>query len=542
MVRKRPNANNSMSQPHSSLPHNDSHDLHDDNDKLKRHNNIVLTSIHRIFTIITSTKLTMTCIVAALFSWLLEEQQASMLQFSLGYLLFLRPLLAVLSICLQSNTGGTYTTSRNTVSDTHERVIAASFLIAVACNLLPRWGSSLCACGAVLAFGLASRVAQQQQHGARNAVATSTSNNQQQQKSQRIEKTMLEKTWAKLTIQQRAALSTLFVVLSLLLENFLIWVVSATYPPGIYGEPTPLQDNGRIVLEYIVDIVFDVDNSSSTLVRRRMQSIRNGLNVQWAIVTGLAASFVCLELNIGNATSTQRKDYHRSLAGLALRALTTLALARLIRTVSFVLTVLPSQVPGCYRRHFPLPPESWREWLLVGFLPNSRGGCNDLILSGHATVLTTLGCGCTSVASNNSFSVALWTLVGVDFAIEAYQGLHYSVDMWLGCMVTCLLWQLTGGLEVPGDLERRKMMDNHVEFAKGSHHLSAPLDRQVVAMYALPALLGFVILTSVPEAIVNYFLVSYAVWAGVILVRWGFTNFSQHILLCLLCVTLGSYL
>ena len=536
MVRKRPNTNN-MSQSSSSLPHNDLDDSIDDNGKGKRPK-ALFTSVHGIFTIITSTKLTMTCIASALFSPLWEEQQSIILQCSLGYLLFVRPILAILSICVQNNTDNTSYSGRMG-SNVHERVIATSFLVAIVCNFLPRWGSSLCACGAILAFGLASRVAQQKQHGVGNGVTDNTSNNvHQQQTGQFPKQNSAQQTWAKLTLQQRAALSTLFVVLSLLLENFLIWVVSATYPPGIYGEPAPLQDNGRIVLEYVVETVFDVDTSSSSLVRRRMQLIRNGLNVQWAIVTGLAASFVCLELNIGKATSARGKDYRRSLAGLALRALTTLALARLIRTISFVLTVLPSQVPGCYRRHFPLPPESWREWLLVGFLPNSRGGCNDLILSGHATVLTTLGCGCTSVAGNNRFSVALWTLVGVDFAIESYQGLHYSVDMWLGCVVTCLLWQLTSDLEVPGDLEKRKLMENHIEMTNEN----VPLDRKVVGMYALPAILGFIVLTYVPEAIVNYFLVSYAVWAAVILVKWGFTNFSQHILLCLLCVTLGSYL
>lgn len=70
----------------------------------------------------------------------------------------------------------------------------------------------------------------------------------------------------------------------------------------------------------------------------------------------------------------------------------------------------------------------------------------------------------------------------------------------------------------------------------------APLDTWVVAIYSLPAFLGFIVLTFVSEAVVNYFLVGYAVWAGAIFAKWGFTNFSQHILICLLFVTLGSYL
>lgn len=175
---------------------------------------------------------------------------------------------------------------------------------------------------------------------------------------------------------------------------------------------------------------------------------------------------------------------------------------------------------------------------MVGFLPNSRGGCNDLILSGHATVTSTLGCASTSVASNTRFSMALWTLMALDYSIEAYQGLHYSVDMWLGCIVTCLLWQLTKPLELEGESEERTRSR-----VKGATVAKAPpLDAKVVAMYAAPAFLGFVILTTIPEAIVNYFLVGYTLWAGGIFAQWGFTNFSQHILLCLLFVTLGTYL
>ena len=61
-------------------------------------------------------------------------------------------------------------------------------------------------------------------------------------------------------------------------------------------------------------------------------------------------------------------------------------------------------------------------------------------------------------------------------------------------------------------------------------------------MYALPAIIGFVVLTMVPEAFVNYFLVGYSGWAGVSFARHGFTNFLQHVLICELCMGLGAYL
>ncbi|KAL7481332.1 hypothetical protein ACHAW6_007050 [Cyclotella cf. meneghiniana] len=525
---------------HASLPHNE-HDTH--NGKIKRSippTTPLLTALHRLhdlFSLATSPSFTLTSIAAIVFSPLLDGDslQPITLQFAFGYLFVLRPLLSTLSVCLGSSGGSTN-------KNAHERVIASSFLAAILCKQLPKWASCAIASSAVLAFGLASRQRTPHKHSAEPTDSPAEKNDGPREET-RVDSSALSRKWSRLSLKERAALATMAVVASLLLENFLIWVVSATYAPGIHGSPAPLQDNGRIVLESLAIPLFRVSHPSAA--KRRLQAIRDGLNVQWGIVAGLGASFVCLELNVGGAASTlsssssSGRKVDRSLAGLALRALLTLATARLIRTVSFVLTVLPSQVPDCYRRHFPMPPHSWREWLLVGFLPNSRGGCNDLILSGHATVLTTLGCACTSVADNATFSVAVWTLVAVDYAIEAYQGLHYSVDMWLGCIVTCLLWQLTKGLEGGGEMERKQ----NDKLAIAQLGLSpAPLDTWVVAIYSLPAFLGFIVLTFVSEAVVNYFLVGYAVWAGAIFAKWGFTNFSQHVLLCLLFVTLGSYL
>jgi len=278
--------------------------------------------------------------------------------------------------------------------------------------------------------------------------------------------------------------------------------------------------------------------------RRYLQRLRDGLNVQWALVSSLGSSLVCLELQLGQTSSTTTSSHQRrqqrTLAGVAFHALTTLASARIIRTISFALTVLPSQVSNCYASHFPLPPEEWGEWLMVGFLPNTRGGCNDLILSGHATVTSTIACAFTSVAANTKFSVAVWTLVALDYAIESYQGLHYSVDMWLGCIVTCLLWQLTKYCEFGSSVHEEQRRSKGKE--EQPQQAASPLDAQVVSIYALPAVIAFMVLTVVPEAYINYFLVGYSAWAGVILARQGFTNFLQHVLLCELCFGLGAYL
>jgi hypothetical protein len=162
----------------------------------------------------------------------------------------------------------------------------------------------------------------------------------------------------------------------LLVENFLIWVVSATFLPGqdIDTAPPPLQDNGQ----QIVQSIF------VSLTKAQVVQLRRLWNTQWALVAALGASFCLVELF----------DPRRTLYGIATRALLTVASARAIRTVSFLLTVLPSQVRNCYAQRFPLPvPEDTWEWIWVGILPRTHGGCNDLIISGHATITST----CTSL-------------------------------------------------------------------------------------------------------------------------------------------------
>jgi hypothetical protein len=72
----------------------------------------------------------------------------------------------------------------------------------------------------------------------------------------------------------------------------------------------------------------------------------------------------------------------------------TITISRIIRTISFLSTVLPSPRPGCYASRFPLPPpEGWFDWIMVGYSSvRGVGGCNDLIFSGHCSfwVLTPL--------------------------------------------------------------------------------------------------------------------------------------------------------
>lgn len=495
----------------------------------------ITLSLLRIFTSIKVSITAIAFIIAANVFDLSEATQSKLIQIGTGYLFIAKPLLSTLAVCLSNKSSTVW----------HERIIATGFLMSIICNQFPKWLSSFVAASAVFAFGLASRqfVPMQQLDNVDKSSKIQGSNlskspsrrNATNSTSDDNNTNPFLKFWSRLTIKERAAIGTLAVVVSLLTENFLIWVVSATYKPGIVGSPTPLQDNGRIVLEALAKKLWNVDHS--WMAKRPLQKIRDTLNVQYALVSALGASFVCLELQLGG-----KKTSHRSLTGVALHALMTLASARLIRYISFVLTVLPSQVPNCYARHFPPPPDNWKDWLLVGMLPSSRGGCNDLILSGHATVTSTIACAATSVSSNTSFSLAVWTLVALDYSIEAYQGLHYSVDMFLGGIVTCLLWHLTAPLEIEGELEQLQKEKQRKEGVGGSVARAPPLDATVVTMYAVPAVLAFLILAVFPEAYVNYFAIGYSLVACVMFKKHGFSNFLQHELLCMLMFTIGVYL
>ena len=507
-----------------------------------------LQIIQQTLQFITGTTCTVFAIVLIITSCVLpnnsqraNEQKAILLSIGIGYVFIVKPILSTLSIILCFDIGFVRSSMHNykeegTTTPLMTRIIALAFLLSIICNQFPKWLSAFVACTAVFAFGLASR----QLASSSSAQSSSTHShlkNAPKDDTSSNTNNRIQRIWTRLGLKERAVVGAISLVISLLIENFLIWVVSATYPPGMNGQYEPLQDNGKLILEQLAMKLYNVNESWKA--RRQLQNLRNMLNVQWALVSSLGASFVCLELRLGQTSQRNKQKQPRTLAGVAFHALMTLAFARIIRTISFSLTVLPSQLNGCYASHFPKPPSDWGEWLMVGFLPNTRGGCNDLILSGHATVTSTIACAFTSVASNTIFSIAVWTLVALDYGIESYQGLHYSVDMWLGCIVTCLLWQLTKSLEFLGGKEDEELQQQTMTKKQSQQ---SPLDATIVGMYALPAIGAFAVLTVVQEAYINYFLVIYSGVAGVILARHGFTNFLQHVLMCELCFGLGAYL
>lgn len=368
----------------------------------------------------------------------------------------------------------------------HQRMIAFAALSAVLGNVFPKFISVFFVCSGMVWFGLSTRAAPP-------AKQNSINNNRG---------------------QILTAMTAIAMTLSLLMENFFIWVVSATYYPSHQGYPEPLQDNGRLIQTFFLENLMGLN-------RRDVVQIRGLMNVQWILVAAAFMAFIVAELQ------WLKK---RTFSGLALRALATFATVRVIRTISFLLTVLPSQNPNCYRQHFPLPPNDWISWLMIGMQPQTHGGCNDLIISGHACVTSTMACLAISAAGNTRFSIALWSLLVLDFCIEVYEGFHYSVDMWMGGLITSLLWRSFNWLEDEAGSDNRELLP-----------LSSVTTQEFV-LYSIPAFISYVVVVVLPEVACNYVIVGYILFSVGYIARKGFGHFVQHALLCLAFMALAMYL
>ena len=333
-------------------------------------------------------------------------------------------------------------------------------------------------------------------------------------------------------------LAALLLIAILLTENFMVWVVSASFEAGQLPSKAPpaLQDNGQIL----------VRNLTEGLAKVEVVGLRRLWNVQGALVACLGVSFVIAEMY-----------KERQLYSLGRRAVLTLAVARTIRTVSFMVTVLPSQNKYCYRQHFPYPPPNdWVDWIWVGFMPSKYGGCNDLIISGHATVTSTLACVATSVSGDLVFGAALWSMVAFDYLLEIYEGFHYSVDMWLGMVLVCLLWRVLEPVEDMNTNSTTPAMEkkeSNKDTASSTSWNEKTPSKVTIAVYSMSTLLSFLQLVSFPSWTVNFFILVYTAITATLYLGFAirvedpyqsafFQHTAQHFLYCLLYVALGEYL
>ncbi|KAF3445497.1 hypothetical protein FNV43_RR10673 [Rhamnella rubrinervis] len=187
--------------------------------------------------------------------------------------------------------------------------------------------------------------------------------------------------------------------------------------------------------------------------------------------------------------------------GLGARYMFTMAVGRLLRTITFVATILPSARPWCANARYRVPayPHRWAQkyyvpyasdanaisqlirqdiayanigkytndyrpdWgsmsFLIDFLrPTSsegpswynvlkkaEGGCNDLVFSGHMLVAVLTAMAWTEAYGGFS-SAIIWLFVMHSAQREIRERNHYSVDCIVAIYVGILLWKMTGFL------------------------------------------------------------------------------------------------
>ncbi|KAL5714913.1 hypothetical protein ACHQM5_016814 [Ranunculus cassubicifolius] len=186
--------------------------------------------------------------------------------------------------------------------------------------------------------------------------------------------------------------------------------------------------------------------------------------------------------------------------GLGARYMFTMALGRILRTITFASTILPSLRPWCASMRFKVPehPHPWAQkyhmpyasdsdairhllhhdmaladvgtypgelkpdWGSMSFLIDilrptasegawyriitaAGGGCNDLMYSGHMFVAVLTAMAWTEAYGGWTSSL-IWVLVLHSAQREVREHHHYSVDCVVAIYVGILLWRITGFL------------------------------------------------------------------------------------------------
>uniref|UniRef100_A0A0D9YTD6 Sphingomyelin synthase-like domain-containing protein n=1 Tax=Oryza glumipatula TaxID=40148 RepID=A0A0D9YTD6_9ORYZ len=272
--------------------------------------------------------------------------------------------------------------------------------------------------------------------------------------------------------------------MALMLAAFLCEAVSVRFVSTVLGlqwhrSTAPLPDTGQWLLlalnEKLPQIVVD-------LLRAPIISLHHYLML--FIMLGFSALFDCIK---GPGL------------GIAARYMFTMAVGRLLRTVTFLATILPSARPWCAEARYRIPdhPHPWAQkyyapyasdpdaihrviqedmpyafvkeypgeyrpsWghmsFLVDilrptveegsswyhFLKKASGGCSDLMYSGHMLVAVLTAMAWTE-AYGGWISVVIWFLVLHSAQREIRERHHYSVDCIVAIYVGILLWRMTG--------------------------------------------------------------------------------------------------
>jgi len=233
--------------------------------------------------------------------------------------------------------------------------------------------------------------------------------------------------------------SVLLCCISLWADNFFVWHVQ--YIAKESWE-IPLYDYGHDVAHRFWRYF---------LKDEEMQPFRHRIDTQWLVLWLTIADFI------------QKPQIRwRKMS----RIFITIGIMRFIRISIYILTIIPSQIPNCQARRFGELPSDWFNWFIRGaFEARRHGGCHDLLVSGHATILTTWAWACTSGAK----SFLLWLFVFMDFMFEIIGQTHYSIDIWVGFLLTSFVWRET---------------NNIPEISEKAHRMT--FKKSKLATYAIP--------------------------------------------------------
>ena len=169
---------------------------------------------------------------------------------------------------------------------------------------------------------------------------------------------------------------------------------------------------------------------------------------------------------------------------------------------------------------------------------------------------STLACVSASVSDSRTFQLALWTLVALDYAVEIYEGFHYSVDMWLGCLLVCLVWRVLAPVEGRRSEGGSKASSPGTRSAGGGGSSGVFLQdvtlRDVV-VYSIPAVVAYLQANLLPQAWANPVIVLYV--AAVTVLYAGFAarasdyatqqayqHYAQNMMLCMCYLAFAVYL
>ncbi|DBA96869.1 hypothetical protein WJX82_005400 [Trebouxia sp. C0006] len=207
-------------------------------------------------------------------------------------------------------------------------------------------------------------------------------------------------------------------LVELTVDNAFTWAVAAS-DINKYAWTPPLQDNVEIWLNSL----------KAAYPWTEILWQHEWINIKHKLVSLIALAFSVL---------FDQVPY----SGFAMmtRVAACIAICRTIRTIAFMLTVLPSPRPGCYSRRFLPVPDTWGEYLSIGFGElRGRGGCNDLIISGHCIIYVMAPLVFHTYYPGWTASFLWLAVIRTCFrAPMTHQ--HYAVDMFLAVVVTSLVW------------------------------------------------------------------------------------------------------